>query len=138
MQDSTQQGSGVCKNCHSHKDMAFFILRLAVGIPFIYHGYMKVENMPSTIKFFQTLGFMSFFAYLVAWGEFIGGMLVILGIFTTILGTFFAIEMAVVVLQIHSAIYGKSELELGLMFTSLALAVGGPGRYSLKHLFCKK
>lgn len=72
----------------------------------------------------------------------IGGIALILGIFTPVLGVLFAIEMAGVLL---TAKRGQGffapkgyEFELTLLVASAAIALTGPGALSLKNVFRRR
>ena len=52
-------------NIKKNHDLGMLLLRLAVGVIFIAHGWGKFSDMASTIGFFGQLGMPSVFAYLV-------------------------------------------------------------------------
>src|SRR5690606_20309657 len=63
---------------------AALVLRLALGIMFLAHGLTKVFvfTPAGTAGFFQSIGFPGFLAYPVMAFEVLGGLLLILGVFT--------------------------------------------------------
>lgn len=63
---------------------AALINRLALGTMFIAHGLLKavVFTLPEAAKFFESVGFPGWTAYLVTFGEIIGGAAIVLGIRT--------------------------------------------------------
>ena len=63
---------------------ALSILRIHFGIILLAHGWLKISvfTIPSTVGYFSSLGIPSIFAYLVIFGEIIGGIALILGIQT--------------------------------------------------------
>lgn len=119
------------KKYGSCKSLGLVLLRIAVGVPFLVHGIMKLQNMEGTTAFFNTLGFGSFFAWLVALTETIGGALIILGI-TKGITALLAIIMLVAIFKVKWARgYMAFELDFVLLFATLALACIGPGRCAL-------
>lgn len=60
------------------------LLRVSLGVLFVAHGLLKilVFTIPGTVAFFQSLGYPSPLAYLTIAAEIVGGMLLILGLFT--------------------------------------------------------
>lgn len=122
-------------NCSKEKctDWALFLLRLVVGIVFVYHGYGKLFGMaPGMEGFTMMVGKMGlpvagFFAYVVAIGEFVGGLAMLAGVYTKYAGYFLAFIMAVVVVFVKKFAYPMIELDLTLLAMSLAIAWMGPG-----------
>ena len=124
------------------RETGIALLRIILGIVFVAHGYLKFfkMGMDGAVGFFTSLGIPA--PALAAWGvtmlEMIGGLALILGIFTPVLGVLFAIEMAGV---IFFAKRGEGffapkgyEFELTLLVASLALALAGPGAGALGNL----
>lgn len=123
-------------------DLGHLLVRIAMGIVFIQHGWMKVNGMEGTIGFFDTLGFPAFLAYFVAYLEVIGGAALILGVFTRYAAILLAITMAVAVFKVHfangfSVSAGGYEFALVLMLGSLAIAFMGAGSYAVERFFKK-
>jgi putative oxidoreductase len=61
-----------------------FILRLSLGVMFIAHAMLKlvVFTLPGTVQFFEGLGYPGFLAYVVFGAELVGGVLLVLGVYT--------------------------------------------------------
>jgi putative oxidoreductase len=118
--------------------LAWLIIRVAVGFNLIMHGWPKVMRGPSAFeKAFGDLGFHPAIAWV--WGglaiEFVGGICLILGLFTRFWAAAAAIEMAII-----SYIYinnGFAWLNRGYEYTLMwglilfAIALRGGGPYSL-------
>lgn len=64
---------------------AALILRVSLGTVLIAHGLLKVLvfTIPGTVGFFESIGIPGWMAYLVIMGELGGGVLLILGIYTS-------------------------------------------------------
>lgn len=110
-------------------------MRLGVGGIFLVHGWSKLANMEGTIAFFGQLGFDPLIAYVVAIAELLGGISMILGIFTRWSGVGLALIMvgALLLLKLNNGFSG--EYELLLLLTSLGISFSGPGKYSLERTF---
>lgn len=110
-------------------------LRLAVGIVFIYHGWLKLTGMEGVVGMMQGIGLPMplFFAWLVALVEFIGGIAIILGLFNRIVTALLAIVMVVALLTVHAKTpFGPGvEFPIVLLGALIALHTVGPGRCAL-------
>jgi len=120
-------------------DAGLLIIRLALAAVFIAHGWSKLQNLEGTVGFFESLGLAAFFAYLVSAIELVGGIAMLLGIFTDWAGLLLAIVML-------GAIYfppSKSgfalsqfamefQLQLVLFASALGIFFGGPGKHTVK------
>jgi len=65
-------------------DLAAFILRVTMGILFILHGGLKifVFTPAGTAAYFESLGFAGFLAYPIIAIEVLGGIALVLGVWT--------------------------------------------------------
>ncbi|WP_226654660.1 DoxX family protein [Pseudalkalibacillus hwajinpoensis] len=121
---------------------AFLVLRLALGLIFIVHGFDKFAGgIENTAHFFESIGISGGLAYVVATIELIGGILMILGLGTRIVAALFIIVMlgAVFTVKSGTGFIGGYELDLALLGMSLALLISGGGAISVEHqLFSKQ
>ncbi len=69
-------------SANTNADYAALVLRVASGVAFLAHGWMKVNlfTIPGTVAFFESLGLPGVFAYLTILGELGGGLALILGV----------------------------------------------------------
>lgn len=112
------------------------LIRLAVAFVFIQHGVQKLGNMPMTVGFFGTLGMPAALAWVVAIGEVLAGVLVLLGAWTKWAGYFVAIVMLVAILTAKRKMgFTAWDLELSMLFVALGLSCTGPGAIAL-HAGC--
>jgi len=122
--------------CWGHnKSAGLLILRIGVGGIFIMTGWMKFADLPGTVGFFGTIGFAPFWAYLVTAIELLGGIAVLIGIFTRIASGLLAIVMAVAIyktLATPQFLIGP----ISLLFSTLALKLTGAGKYALMRGGC--
>lgn len=108
----------------------------------MFHGWQKISaGVDMTAGFFGQVGIdwlfgALFWANVVAYTEFIGGIALVLGIFVRYVGVLLAIAMAVAVFVVHwsngfSIGNGGYEFAMLLGLGALALVFTGAGRYSL-------
>ena len=119
-------------------DAALLILRVVLGIIMVYHGWPKVTNLGGTIQGFTGMGIPlpALSAVLATVAEFGGGLLLLLGVLTDIAGLLFALEMLAAIILVHAkngfaVSEGGVEWPLALMAMALAIALAGPGRFSV-------
>jgi putative oxidoreductase len=119
------------------KPLGLLVVRLSLGISFIFHGYPKLIGDPAHwLKLFPSFGFPSYFAYIAGVLEIFGGGLLILGLFTRGAALLLAIEMGLAVFRFHipdAGIYAVESYEFPLLLgaASLALATTGAGLISI-------
>lgn len=118
--------------------IALLVLRVAIGATFLAHGVDKLGDLSGTEQGFDGMGIPApaLMAPFVALTETIGGALLIVGLATPLAGLALAIDMVVAWLTAHTGsgffvADGGPELVMLLGAGSLALALVGPGRFSL-------
>ena len=112
-------------------DFGLLVLRIGVGIIFIFAGWMKVSDLHATVGMFASMGFGAFWAYVASFAELLGGIAVILGFYTRIAAGFLAITMAVAI----SVTFKNPEMmmtPMALLFSNLSLILSGGGAKALK------
>ena len=130
-------------------DVGIFILRLVVGLIFTVHGYGKVfGGGPFGFGVSGFAGGLTAFggaaigiAWIVALIELLGGLALILGLFTKTFSILLGIEMVVALLMVHvpNGFYASNgEFPLLLLAGSLAILFLGAGRYALDQKFKKE
>jgi putative oxidoreductase len=124
-------------------------IRLFFGFGFFMAGKAKVFNMDQTIQGFTSMNipFPVISTYLAAYTEFLGGILLILGLATRLVSLPLAFTMVVAfltafpgVLQ-HALVDSKTFITSSpfpYLFAMLVLICFGAGRISLDYLICKK
>jgi putative oxidoreductase len=127
---------------------ALFIVRITLGTIFIAHGGQKVlglfggPGLEGFVKWIGGFGVPPMLAYLAAFAEFTGGLLLFCGIAAE-LGALLVIPVmlgAVILIHWKHGFFsqdGGFEYPLSLIFFSLAIIVGGPGKYALYDGFKK-
>ena len=124
------------------RGFGLLVLRIVVGVTFFAHGWLKFHGMgmPGTTGFFTSLGIPmpAVMAWVVVLVEMLAAIALILGIFTLPAGLLLTVDMIGVLLTAKrggSLIGPKSyELEINLLAAAFALALVGPGMFSLSQL----
>lgn len=124
----------------SRPSFGLMLVRIVTGIVFLAHGISKLQSMEGTVAFFGMLGLASFWAYVVAVLETVGGIAFILGFFTGVMGVILAAEMLIAIflvkLKVGFIVPGGYEIDLMLFAATLGIALSGPGKLSLGHRVC--
>ncbi len=123
-------------------DLGLLLLRLGLGIIFFVHGWSKFSSMGDTISFFSHLGLPSVMAYLVAAVELLGGLALILGMYTDIAALLLSIVMVVALVYVKMATFklgllGGYELDLALLVGNLAILFCGSGKHHVMKKLMK-
>ena len=123
------------------------VLRVVVGIVFLVHGAQKlfVFGFGGVAGLLEGLGVPApgLFAVVVTVVEIVGGIALILGLFTRIAAIMLAVDMLVATLTAHLpngffAQNGGYEFTLLLLAASVALAVAGPGEAALDRVIAAR
>jgi len=133
-------------NSERLRGYGLLVLRVVVGVTFIAHGWLKFHGMgmPGTTGFFTSLGIPmpALAAWLVVLAEMLGGLALVLGVFTLPVGLALVVDMigAITFAKRGGGFFAPKgfELELNLLVASLALALAGPGMFSLAQLLRRK
>jgi putative oxidoreductase len=123
-------------------DRGLFLLRLALGVVFVMHGWQKlaVFGHAGVTGFLTQLGvpFPGVNAVLITAVELGGGLLLLAGAFTRVAGTLIAFAMLVAVMTAHLAngFYAPTGFEypMTLLLASAAVTMTGAGAYSVDGL----
>jgi putative oxidoreductase len=126
------------KRLDSLQPFALLLLRAALGIIFISHGYPKLFRSGTGMQqFFIQHGLPGWMLYVSGVLELFGGAMLILGLFTRAAALLLAIEMVVMIWKVHSAggylAVREYEYPLVLATACLALATIGAGMISVDH-----
>jgi putative oxidoreductase len=106
--------------------LALLVLRLVLGIIFIAHGYHKLNgHMHEFTGMVAGLGLPSWLAYVAAFTEFLGGILVILGLFTRFAAFAIMIDMLVAISKVHwkHGLVGNGGYEFPLSLAAIAFSL---------------
>jgi len=127
-----------------YTDHALTLLRIVAGLLFMQHGMQKLFGVfggfggtpGATAPLFSLMGVASIL-------ESLGGLAILLGLFTQPVAFVLSGEMAVAYLLVHLPrglwpIQNQGELAALYAFIFLFLATAGGGRFSVDHLFFHK
>jgi putative oxidoreductase len=136
----TRQLTGI--DSAQRREYGIALLRIILGVVFFAHGYLKffTMGMDGVTGFFGSLGIPApgVLAWCVTLLEMLGGIALVLGVFTTVLGVLFAAEMAGAIFfaKRGGGFFAPKgfELELTLLVASLAVALTGPGALALRNV----
>jgi len=125
------------KPCGNH-GAGMFLLRVVAGIIFIYAGWWKLQHPEMSAAGFAVNHLPAWVAMAIAWLEIIGGAALVLGVFTCLFASLFAIEMAVATILTWKGMgFQMAEMPLLMMAAMLALKHAGRGKWGLgKHCGC--
>lgn len=113
--------------------LALLVMRLALGAVTVAHGYQKVfGGFHHHVQVVTSLGLPAWMAYLSAFTEFLGGLLVLIGLFTRCAAFAICIDLSVAIAKVHfhNGLLGNGGYEFPLALAALAFGLiffgGGP------------
>ena len=130
-------------------DVGLLILRVAVGLVFLFHGWAKLfgDQISFVQEMLQMVGWTlpEAMLWLVALLELFGGVALVLGVFSRSAALLLTIEMVIAVALFHlrqgffivsvpnvPLAYGF-EYHVALVSGLVCVALGGPGRWALEE-----
>lgn len=121
------------------------LLRVVLGFIFAYHGYLKLfvaGSLPGTSLFFSQIGLPlpNISAVIVAFAEFVGGMLLLIGLLARFTSLALLFEMLVAFFKVHLrsgflVSKGGYEFVLLIIVSLIVILANGSGRFSLGKIF---
>lgn len=126
----------------TNSDLGRLVLRLVLGGCILFHGYAKLTGGVAGITQMVTaVGLPGFVAYGVYLGEVLAPLLIIVGWYSRIASLITVINMVFAIALVHRADLFKLaesggyalELQALYLFVALALALLGPGRFSINE-----
>ncbi|VVB56946.1 DoxX [uncultured archaeon] len=137
-----------CKRKRLYKNLGLLALRLALAL-FILHGVQKLTSLDATAKFFGSVGIPApgLMAMVVGCIELFGGIAVLLGLGTRYAGVLLTFVMlgAIATTAVSGVLSAglpmgllNMDLEWVYLFAAIAVALTGPGKYSIDKMYlCK-
>ncbi|WP_411345653.1 DoxX family protein [Paenibacillus sp. WLX1005] len=122
------------------------IMRVVLGILFLAHGISKFQmTMAGVSGWFQSVGIPGFLAYIVSPIELVGGILLIIGLFTRYVSILLIIVLlgAIFTVKLSAGLMGNGqmagyELDLSFILVALYLAVSNNTGWSLDQLLFRR
>lgn len=129
-------------NANTQHDIAKLLLRITLGVLILFHGLAKLNGgMGGIVHMVEAHGLPGALGYGVLLGEVIGPLMLIAGFHARIGAVLVFVNMVVALLLVHMRQLGAFNdnggwaLELQAMYlvSALALALLGPGRFSVNE-----
>ena len=127
-------------NQNTQNDFGKLILRLTLGVLILLHGVAKLKGgTAGIVGMVEAQGLPGFLGYAVLIGEVLAPLMLIAGFYARLGAALIAVNMLAAIALVHMGQLGQLNdqggwaLELQGMFlaTAIALALLGPGRYSV-------
>lgn len=106
--------------------LALLVLRVALGVVMVAHGYSKVfGGLSHHVQYVASLGLPGWWAYLSAAAEFLGGLLVLVGLFTRVSALAICIDLGVAIWKEHwhNGLLGDKGYQFPLALAAIAFAL---------------
>lgn len=124
-------------------EVGTLILRVVLGLTFFVHGLVKFQGgIENTAGWFSSIGLPGFLATVVAAIELVGGIALVLGLFSRAVSALFVLLMAGAIIKVKLAggFLGNGqgagyELDLALLAMAAAIAITGSKLFALDQMF---
>lgn len=122
--------------------LALLVMRLTLGAIMTVHGYHKVfGGLHHHAQFVASLGMPAWMGYVSAFTEFVGGLLVLIGLFTRVAAFAICINLLVAIwkVHLHNGLMGGMgrpgyEFPLAVATLAFALLFLGAGPIAMDHV----
>lgn len=122
------------------------LMRVVLGIIFLAHGISKLQmGLSNVAAWFSSMGVPGILAYVVVVLEVVGGILLIVGLFTRYVSALFIIMLigAIFTMKLSAGLLGNSqmagyELDLGFMLVAIYLFVSDTSPLSIDQALFRK
>jgi len=114
-------------------DFASFILRIGLAFVFFYFGLDKFIHLQTNIAIINSFGMSNAFLLTIFYGvaEILVGTFLFLGLFVRLTAVFASVMLAGILLLFWFKLHIFIPRDIGLLATTLFLALNGGGRISL-------
>ena len=106
--------------------LGLLVLRIVLGAIFVGHGYHKLNgHMQEFANHVASMHIPPWLGYVAAFTEFLGGMLIILGLFTRVVAVALLIDMMVAIAKVHwpHGLMGTGGYEFPLSLAAIAFSL---------------
>jgi putative oxidoreductase len=119
--------------------LALLVMRLTLGTVMTVHGFHKVfGGLHHHAEFVASLGLPAWTSYLSSFAEFLGGLLVLVGLFTRVAAFAICVDLSVAIAKVHfhNGLMGNGGYEFPLALATLAFALifFGAGPIAFDHI----
>jgi uncharacterized membrane protein YphA (DoxX/SURF4 family) len=122
------------------------LMRVVLGIIFLAHGISKLQmGLSNVAAWFSSMGVPGILAYVVVVLEVVGGILLIVGLFTRYVSALFIIMLigAIFTMKLSAGLLGNSqmagyELDLGFILVAIYLFVSDTSPLSIDQALFRK
>ncbi|WP_449539774.1 DoxX family protein [Ferdinandcohnia sp. Marseille-Q9671] len=126
-------------------ELGTLIIRVVLGITFFIHGFVKFQGgIENTVGWFESIGLPGILAYVVAIIELVGGIMLVLGLFSRAISVLFALVMvgAIVKAKLSLGFLGNGqmagyELDVALLAMAVFLVISGSKALAFDQLIFK-
>ncbi len=126
----------------TYRNIGLLVARGIPGVIFLYHGWQKIDGGVAGVgQFLKSLSvpLPDVMAYILSYGELIGGALLIAGFLTRLVSLAFILDMvlAIILVKLDRGLIAPmgvpvgAELDLALIAAMAAIACFGPGSLSV-------
>lgn len=127
--------------CKRNPDWGLLALRIGLAIPLIVHGWAKLQDVDQFSGMLSGMGVFApvVMAWVVTLLEFVGGLMILLGLWTRCVSTLVALQFLYILFAVKNwAIGGRGDVDFTIMAMAVALCFLGAGKYSLQAMWGKK
>ncbi|MEK7465455.1 MAG: DoxX family protein [Patescibacteria group bacterium] len=122
-----------------YDDVVLLVARVLLGAVLVAHGWPKVKGFKSTAEWLDSIGLKPgvLFAGIAVFIEFVGGLMLIFGLFTQLIAGLVVLQFLIIIAKINfkKGLVGGYELDLMILALGLALFALGGGGKSMDALF---
>jgi putative oxidoreductase len=129
------------EKCKFSPDWGLLALRIGLAIPLIVHGWAKLQNIDLFTGVLADIGVPAavLFAWLVTLLEFVGGLMILLGMWTRYVLLLVVAEFLFTLFVVKGwAIGAEADIDLAIVAMALALFCLGNGKYSLQAMWGRR
>ncbi len=121
---------------HPLRNLGLLFGRFLIAAVFIFDATVIVRSPDNTAAFIASVGLPGQLAWLVALGQFVGGILIVVGLWTRLSALAFAAFCVATALLFHGNLASTNEMiqagkDLAIAGGFLFLAAAGPGAWSV-------